>query len=542
MLAPTIFQSSNILNIVKNTYRYLLLDERLSRPPSIARLIAFYSNAQPSYKFYLINFPDNPDAGLEGIIRAAIKSLALSIRVKQDNEPEIVILEAVTRAIEQEGATISDAFLEKLLKNLGHSDDIDIEEIAEDIQHLQDEEVDPQLAMEMLTMDEDLLGRRVRAIFNALMDDEFEEKKEFDDTGKHKLDLRSPVLDLPTKLIKAEEGIEVDDEFNSEDLLRLAGSEAGEHLIERINQIVGEDAPLSIKLAILRELLQDVNLEEEGYDLTSPVEKPHRHSRKILSETRHMRLTSFRLTSRGSHVLNLTRPQLFGVEVRGIKSLEPGQQANRIRRQLTARKASARSIKGQSLRPEDIILKTYKPGVRADFVVAVDCSDSMRGAGAERNKLTDAKRAILKLIEAADKDDKMAIITFETRASVVLPLTKVREIGKELPDFLVGLRPSGGTKIASAFTESERQFERSRAKTRFLILLTDGDTKDDQKECCRLARKLYRRFTSINTIAIGRYCDEGFLRRLAKIGRGSYIHVQDSSDWSKVSSICYGRA
>lgn len=525
MLGIQFFRSKNIINIVRNTFVFLKKDSRVEYPPSIKRLIAFGINAQLAYKYYMVNFPENPSAGVAGIIRAGLKSLVHATQVKIGCSPEQMVTEAITKAIDIEHEKImkeSALIFAKVAKEEGITFDESTPELLED--------------------------RIKKAITKELpfpIEIEFEEVE----TEPYKTDLKVlkvgvPALDLPhmAKLRHSDAAkilYELPERFSPKDILLLSSEEKGSHLIKTINSIVGEDAPLELKLKVLEKLLSElknlglVEKYREVYLNKINLQRKFAIGRKI-KMFKHEGVDSF-------STVKFAKPRPLGAERYGSKVAELGKPITKLRRQLTFKKIVSRIAKQQHIRPEDIIAKTYKPSVRADFLIALDSSQSMQGAGLTETKFDDAKQAVVKLVQTISQtgNDRLGVVTFEVTSDIAAHLTPVRTHKQQLIKLLDGVSASGGTKISTALEKAETEFKKSKAQIKILILLSDGETKDDQELCREIARRLANQNVIIHAIGLGSSYDEKFLGNLSKIGRGIFIAARDSKNLDAIVQTLY---
>lgn len=105
-----------------------------------------------------------------------------------------------------------------------------------------------------------------------------------------------------------------------------------------------------------------------------------------------------------------------------------------------------------------------------DLVLLIDRSFSMRG-----RKLEFAKSAALSTLDLLDEHHRLAVIGFDARPHNVVPLAEVRN--KQRAEDLIGsMSASGQTNIYNALWHAYRLLENSKAKTRHMILLSDGNT------------------------------------------------------------------
>lgn len=119
---------------------------------------------------------------------------------------------------------------------------------------------------------------------------------------------------------------------------------------------------------------------------------------------------------------------------------------------------------------------TYAPSERSgiDLVVAIDTSGSMAAEDFEpKNRLTAAKELFAKFL-AQRVDDRIGIVTFGGRAATRVPITFDREIAiRALERAEIG-ENGEGTAIGHALGTAVNRLKGSRAKSRVVILVTDG--------------------------------------------------------------------
>lgn len=105
-----------------------------------------------------------------------------------------------------------------------------------------------------------------------------------------------------------------------------------------------------------------------------------------------------------------------------------------------------------------------------DLVLLIDRSYSMRG-----KKLELAKTAALSTLDLLEPEHRLAIIAFDARPHEVVALAEVG--GKRRAEDLISSMTAGGqTHLYSALAHALRVLQNSAAKTRHVILLSDGVT------------------------------------------------------------------
>ncbi len=175
-----------------------------------------------------------------------------------------------------------------------------------------------------------------------------------------------------------------------------------------------------------------------------------------------------------------------------------------------------------------------------DIVLALDASGSMQERGFDRRnpaltKFDVVKRLVKKFIQKR-VNDNIGVVVFGSFAYVASPLTFNKDVIKKILDYLdIGIAGQK-TAISDALIESVHLLKKGEAKSKIVILLTDGiDTAS--KTPLDVAIKMAKKYgVKIYTIGIGdkRGIDEPSLRWIAKESGGSYFYAQDAHALKKV--------
>ena len=129
-------------------------------------------------------------------------------------------------------------------------------------------------------------------------------------------------------------------------------------------------------------------------------------------------------------------------------------------------------------RPQKLIEKGIKPFQGVDIVLALDASGSMLAEdfkieGKRKSRLAIVKEVVNSFVKDR-KNDRMAIVAFAGRAYTVCPLTSDYQwLLRNLNRVEIGAIEDG-TAIGSALSSSINRLKSSEAKTKLVILLTDG--------------------------------------------------------------------
>jgi Ca-activated chloride channel family protein len=89
-----------------------------------------------------------------------------------------------------------------------------------------------------------------------------------------------------------------------------------------------------------------------------------------------------------------------------------------------------------------------------------------------------------------DPKDILSVVSFSDRAEVVIPPTRIAEIGK-VADRISLIETMGGTEIYQGLSlgMSMLHLRGAAAFTRHLVLVTDGHTYGDEESCLAIARQ-----------------------------------------------------
>jgi Ca-activated chloride channel homolog len=105
-----------------------------------------------------------------------------------------------------------------------------------------------------------------------------------------------------------------------------------------------------------------------------------------------------------------------------------------------------------------------------DLVLLIDRSSSMRHV-----KIELAKSAALATLDLLDEEHRLAVVAFDSKPHDVVPLVPVGS-KREAESLISRMTSSGQTNIYNALLRAQDLFEGSHAKTKHIILLSDGLT------------------------------------------------------------------
>ena len=187
-------------------------------------------------------------------------------------------------------------------------------------------------------------------------------------------------------------------------------------------------------------------------------------------------------------------------------------------------------------RPETF--RTLKHEVDSiDIMLVVDMSKSMEETDMPRDRMDAAQRVIRRFLRR-NHNDRIGLVIFGQQAMLQCPLTHdTKMLEKIVADLAIGDVPELGTAIGDGLALAIAQLRRSDAKSKVVILLSDGDsnwvTRFDPDEAARVSQKLG---IKVYTLLVGREesdlmggmsVNPATLRNIAAVTGGEFFRASD---------------
>lgn len=139
--------------------------------------------------------------------------------------------------------------------------------------------------------------------------------------------------------------------------------------------------------------------------------------------------------------------------------------------------------------------------VGVDVMVALDTSYSMAAEDVAPNRLAVAKREIERLSRALE-GNRLGLVVFAGDSAVECPLTLDADTFRMfLGSVTYNAAAAGGTDIAGALRKASAAMQNSEAKSRIIVLITDGE--DHEGDPLAAAKAAAAEGTKLHTIGIG---------------------------------------
>ncbi|GAA4405820.1 VWA domain-containing protein [Nibrella viscosa] len=188
-------------------------------------------------------------------------------------------------------------------------------------------------------------------------------------------------------------------------------------------------------------------------------------------------------------------------------------------------------------RPQIIREQKENQSEGIDIMLAMDVSSSMTEKDLKPDRLTAAKRVAQTFI-ADRQNDRIGLVIFAGEAFSLCPLTTDNALVKQyLNQVNHHIIRTSGTAIGDALARCINRMRESHAKSKVVILLSDGDNTAGSLDPITAARLAKAFDIKVYTIVIGRppkgaasatqTTDEGILKTIASISEGSFYRAGD---------------
>lgn len=136
-----------------------------------------------------------------------------------------------------------------------------------------------------------------------------------------------------------------------------------------------------------------------------------------------------------------------------------------------------------------------------DVVIALDVSNSMLATDVQPTRLRKAQDLLVSAINKMP-NDRIGLVVFAGSAYTQMPLSTDHEAAKLfVTTASPGMVPEQGTAIADALLQSNAAFEEGSGRFKTIILVTDGETHDE--EALPTVQELAKKGVMVNAIGIG---------------------------------------
>lgn len=178
-----------------------------------------------------------------------------------------------------------------------------------------------------------------------------------------------------------------------------------------------------------------------------------------------------------------------------------------------------------------------------DIMLSIDVSPSMNDIDFPPTRLDVAKTEANRFV-SEHPDDRIGVVVFSAETYTLSPLTSDHGALMELIENIGGNDLESGTAIGMGLAKAAERLEKSEAKSKIIILLTDGENYLGTITPLEAARMAKTMGIKVYTIGIG--TEEESLQPVAQNPDGSYIQDYrvtniDEDQMSQIASITGGK-
>lgn len=162
-----------------------------------------------------------------------------------------------------------------------------------------------------------------------------------------------------------------------------------------------------------------------------------------------------------------------------------------------------------------------------DIMLSIDVSPSMNAQDIPPTRLDAAKREAIHFVQE-HPDDRIGVVVFSGETYTLSPLTSDHGALSELIDGIGSNDLEAGTAIGMGLAKAAERLEKSEAKSKIIILLSDGENNAGDiapMDAARLAKSL-----GIKVYTIGIGSDHEALQPIGRNPDGSYVQTYRKTD------------
>lgn len=161
--------------------------------------------------------------------------------------------------------------------------------------------------------------------------------------------------------------------------------------------------------------------------------------------------------------------------------------------------------------------------VPANIALVLDRSGSMDG-----EKMDNLKEAVGYVVDHLSDNDLVSVTIFDDQVETLVPSQPAKN-RDDIKASLAGVIVRGGTQISDGLSAGLAEAKKGIAEDRInrIVLLTDGQTWDDEDACLKLADEAGKVGVAITSIGIGDEWNEKLLLQIAERSRGNSHWIQN---------------
>ena len=176
--------------------------------------------------------------------------------------------------------------------------------------------------------------------------------------------------------------------------------------------------------------------------------------------------------------------------------------------------------------------------LRASVALVIDASGSMASpvTAAGQTQQEVANEAAIAGLRSLSRLDEATVVAFSGDPDLVVPRATIDD-GRSMARAISGIQPRGGTNMFPAMELAFEELRASRARTRHMVVLTDGQTSGDQAEGLEIARRARAAGMTVSAIGVGDGANNDLLRQIAAAGGGRFHSIDSDASARRLPQV-----
>ncbi len=180
----------------------------------------------------------------------------------------------------------------------------------------------------------------------------------------------------------------------------------------------------------------------------------------------------------------------------------------------------------EAVLPLDTQVKDPRRFPSVAMAIVMDKSGSMSAQEGGVLKMRLAAEAAARAAELINDDDEITIVGFDTQLVDQIGPFAGRDRQRNIPDVLKIAPGGGGIYVHDSLKEARRIINQTDKRTKFVILLADGNDSEQQEGARELVKEMRADGIVLTVVSIGGGSDVPFLKDIARLGGGRF-HLTD---------------